>query len=80
MFQTQIQIITHTLIRLWSDSSALEEIIIRPSCARSIYCQTQLRLQPFMIKLKPDRNRFWSGSSELETVRSEKEFTSEQIS
>ena len=35
MIQTQIQTIAQTLIRLWSESSALEEVMIRPSCACS---------------------------------------------
>ena len=38
MLQTQIQTIAQTLIRLRSDSSALEEVMIRPSC----YDQTRL--------------------------------------
>ena len=69
--QTQIHTIALTLIRLWSDSIALEEVMIRPSCAQSIYGQTQLRLQPFMIRLKCAQNRFWWDSSALEKVWSE---------
>ena len=42
MVQTQIQTIAQTLISLSSDSKTLEEFMIRPSCARSIYGQTQL--------------------------------------
>ena len=80
MVQTQIQTIAQTLIGLWSDSSALEEIIIRPRCARSIYGRTQLRLQPFMIRLKSARKKFWSDSSAIEIVWSEKNFTYEKIS
>ena len=80
MVQTQIQTIAQILIRIWSDSRALEEVTIRPSCARSIYGQTQLRLQPFMIRLKCARNQFWSDWSALEIVWSEKNFTYEKIS
>ena len=58
MAQTQNQTIAQTLIRLCSDSSALEEVMIRPSCARSTYDQTQLRLKSFMIRLKRARNQF----------------------
>ena len=65
MVQTQIQTIAQTLIGLCSDSSALEEVIIRPSCAWSIYDQTQLRLKPFMIRLKRARNQFWSDTIAL---------------
>ena len=80
MVQTQLQTICQTLIRLWSNLSALEEVMIRPSYARRIYGQTQLRLQPFMIKLKRAQNRFWSDSSALEKVWSEKDFRYEQTS
>ena len=80
MVQTQIQTIAQTLIRLWSDSNALEEVMIRPSCARSSYDQTKLRLQLFMIRLKCAPNRFWSDSSALEIVWSETDFTYEKIS
>ena len=80
MIQTRIQTIAQTLIRLWSDSSALEEVMIRPSCARSIYGQTQLRLQLFMIRLKCARNQFWSDSSALKILWSEKYFTYRKIS
>ena len=55
--QTQIQTTTQILIRLWLDSSAFEEIMTRPSRARSIYGQTHLRLKPFMVRLKRARNR-----------------------
>ena len=78
--QTQIQTIARTLIRLWSDSNALEEVMIRTSCARSSYDQTQLRLQLFMIRLKCAPNRFWSDSSALEIVWSETDFTYANIS
>ena len=78
--QTQIRTIAQTLIRLWSDSSALEEVMIRPSCARSIYGQTQFRLQLFMTRLKCARNKFRSESNSLEIVWSEKNFTYEKIS
>ena len=74
MVQTQILTIAQTIIRLWSGSSALEEVMIRPSYAQSIYGQTQLRLQPFMIRLKCARDQFWSDSSALELVWSEKMF------
>ena len=81
MVQTQIQTIAQTLIRLWSDSNALEEGMIKPSCARSSYDQTELRLQLFMIdRLKCAPNRFWSDSSALEIVWSETDFTYEKIS
>ena len=80
MVQTQIQTIAQTLIRIWSDSSPLEEVTIRPSSTRSIYGQTQLRLQSLMIRLKRARNWFWSDSSALKIVWSEKDFTYEQIS
>ena len=53
--QTQIQTIATTLIRIWSDSSALEEVMIRPSCARSIYDQTEARSIPDLIRLKCNR-------------------------
>ena len=78
--QTQIQTIAQTLIRLWSDSSAFKEVMIKPSCARCFYGQTQLRLQPFMIRLKCARSRFWSDSSALEIVWLEKDFPYEKIS
>ena len=71
MVQTQIHTVAHTLVRLWSDSSALEEVMIRPSCARSIHGQTQLRLHSIMIRLKCARNQFWSDSSALDIVWSE---------
>ena len=45
-------------IRLRSDSSALEEVMIRPSGARSIHGQTQLCLHSFMIRLQRARNQF----------------------
>ena len=80
MVQTQIQTIAQTLIRQWSDSNALEEVMIRPSCARSSYDQTQLRLRLFLIRLKCAPNRFWSDSSALEIVWSETDFTYEKIS
>ena len=80
MVQTQIQTIAQTLIRLWSDSNSLEEVMIRPSCARSSYDQTQLRLQLFMIRLKCAPNRLWSDSSALEIVWSETDFNYEKIS
>ena len=35
MVQTQIQTVSHTSIRLWSNSSALEEVMIRLKCARN---------------------------------------------
>ena len=68
MVQTQIQTIAQILIRLWSDSSALEEVMIRPSSARSFYGQNQLHLQPFVIRLKCARIRFWSELSAREKV------------
>ena len=80
MVQSQIQTIAQTLIRLLSDSSELEEVMITPRCARSIYGQTQLRLQPFMIRLKVVRSRFLPDSIALKIVWSEKDFTHEKIS
>ena len=80
MVETRIQTIAPTLIRLWLYPRALEEVMIRPSCARSIYGQTQLRLQPFMIRLKPAQYWFWSNSSAIEIVWTEKSLTHEQIS
>ena len=80
MVQTQIQTIAQNLIRLWSDSNALEDVMIRPKCARSSHDQTQLRLQLFMIRLKCAPNRFWSDSGALEIVWSETDFTYEKIS
>ena len=40
MVQTKTETITQTLIRLWSDSSALKEVMISPNCARKMYGQT----------------------------------------
>ena len=80
MVQTQIQTIAQTLIRLMNQT--YDHIQVRstrlwsdPVASRSIYGQTQLLLQPFMIRLKRARNRFWSDSTALEIVWSEKSFT-----
>ena len=44
----------------------LNQTMIRLNCARSIYDQTKLRLQLFMIRLTRAWNRFSSDSSTLE--------------
>ena len=46
-------------IHLWSDPSALEEVMIRPKCARRGYDQTQSRSKSPLIRPNCARSRVW---------------------